>query len=178
LSPAAEPSAIPIHGEAKSPEDQHSFQNGAALHSAESAAPSKIGPEAEPVEPETSETAADKTQRSASESSPEASSVASGEETRRPSISKVVSHPRPMRRLLINFRRTGNLERDKYRLRELYETVREPKGRDAFVIRLLDNGRIVELSFPNDGCTITEKLKTELQKHFRVDYEIEELAEP
>ncbi len=177
-STAAEPSAISIHGEAKSPEDQHSFQNGAALHSAESAALSKIGPEAEPVEPETSETAAPQEPPAASGASPASSSAPSAGETPRSSVSKVVFHPRPMRRLLINFRRTGNLERDKYRLRELYETVREPKGRDAFVIRLLDNGRIVELSFPNDGCTITEKLKTELQKHFRVDYEIEELAEP
>ncbi len=176
-SPAVELSMISISGEVEGAGAQPSFRNGAALPSAECAASSKIGPEAEPVEPETSETEANKTQLSASESAPEVSSASSGGETRPLSISKTVSRPRPVRRLLINFRRTGNLERDKYRLRELYETVREPKGRDAFVIRLLDNGRIVELSFPNDGCTITEKLKTELQKHFRVDYEIEELAE-
>jgi DNA polymerase-3 subunit alpha len=81
---------------------------------------------------------------------------------------------RAARRLLITFRRTGNLERDKYRLKELYEVVREPKGRDAFAIRLLDTSRSVELTFPNDGCTINERLTLELQKHFRVDYEVEE----
>jgi DNA polymerase III alpha subunit/intein/homing endonuclease len=81
---------------------------------------------------------------------------------------------RTARRLLINFRRTGNIERDKYRLKAIYELVREPKGRDAFAIRLLDNGGAVELTFPNEGCTISEKLTTELQKNFRVEYEIAE----
>jgi DNA polymerase-3 subunit alpha len=78
------------------------------------------------------------------------------------------------RQLLINFRRTGNIERDKYRLKEIYDAVREPKGRDAFVIRLLDSSKTVELRFPNDGCTISDRLTTELQKHFRVDYEVVE----
>jgi hypothetical protein len=51
----------------------------------------------------------------------------------------------------------------------------EPKGRDDFVIRLVDGGRTVELAFPNDGCTISEKLTTELQKNFRVEYEVVEV---
>jgi DNA polymerase-3 subunit alpha len=90
-----------------------------------------------------------------------------------PSLPDAPVEPRrTARRLLINFRRTGDIERDKYRLKEIYELVREPKGRDAFAIRLLDNGGAVELAFPNEGCTISEKLTTELQKHFRVDYEV------
>ena len=76
------------------------------------------------------------------------------------------------RRLLITFRRSGNLERDKYRLKELYDTVRDPKGRDGFVIRLVGSGTPAELSFPNDACTISDKLTTELQKHFRVEFEV------
>ena len=81
--------------------------------------------------------------------------------------------PRPAeRRLFITFRRSGNLERDKYRLKELYDTVRDPKGRDGFVIRLVGSGTPAELSFPNDACTISEKLTTELQKHFRVEFEV------
>lgn len=76
------------------------------------------------------------------------------------------------RHLLINFRRTGNIERDKYRLKEIYDAVRDPKGRDAFAIRLIDSSKTVELSFPNDGCTISDRLTTELQKHFRVEYDV------
>ena len=38
------------------------------------------------------------------------------------------------RRLLIIFRRSGNLERDKFRLREIYDLVRNAKGRDSFAI--------------------------------------------
>lgn len=79
---------------------------------------------------------------------------------------------RKVRRLVINFRRSGDLERDKYRLKSIYEMVCEPKGRDEFVIRLLDSSQTVELAFPNDGCTISEKLTTEMQKRFRVEYEI------
>ena len=76
------------------------------------------------------------------------------------------------RKLFITFRRSGNLERDKYRLKEIYDTVRDPKGRDGFVIRLVGSGTPAELSFPNDACTISEKLTTELQKHFRVEFEV------
>ena len=79
---------------------------------------------------------------------------------------------RKVRRLVINFRRSGDLERDKYRLKSVYEMVCEPKGRDEFVIRLLDSSQTVELAFPNDGCMISEKLTMELQKRFRVEYEI------
>ncbi|MCB0066356.1 MAG: hypothetical protein KDD77_04345, partial [Caldilineaceae bacterium] len=60
----------------------------------------------------------------------------------------------------------------KYRLKELYDTVRDPKGRDGFVIRLVGSGTPAELSFPNDACTISDKLTTELQKHFRVEFEV------
>ncbi|MFO7634841.1 MAG: hypothetical protein R6W76_19995, partial [Caldilinea sp.] len=99
-----------------------------------------------------------------------------------PPAAPIVSHPLPeeapprrnARRLLINLRRTGNIERDKYRLKEIYDAVREPKGRDAFAIRLLDSGKTIELAFPNDGCTISDRLTTELQKHFRVDFEVVE----
>lgn len=82
---------------------------------------------------------------------------------------------RKTRRLVISFRRIGDLERDKYRLKAIYDAVCEPKGRDDFVIRLVDGGRTVELAFPNDGCTISEKLTTELQKNFRVEYEVVEV---
>jgi DNA polymerase-3 subunit alpha len=81
---------------------------------------------------------------------------------------------RKARRLIINFRRSGDLARDKYRLKAIYDAVCEPKGRDDFVIRVVDTSRTVELAFPNDGCTISEKLTTELQKNFRVDYAVVE----
>jgi len=81
---------------------------------------------------------------------------------------------RKTRRLVISLRRSGDLDRDKYRLKAIYDAVCEPKGRDDFVIRLVDTSRTVELAFPNDGCTISEKLTTELQKNFRVEYEVVE----
>jgi DNA polymerase-3 subunit alpha len=84
--------------------------------------------------------------------------------------------PRPLRlarrQLLIIFRRSGNLERDKFRLKEIYDAVCDPRGRDAFVIRLTGAGNAAELTFPNDGCTINDRLTTELQKHFRVEIEV------
>ncbi|MBW7884807.1 MAG: DNA polymerase III subunit alpha [Caldilineaceae bacterium] len=84
-----------------------------------------------------------------------------------------VRHRQPgPRRLLITFRRSGNLERDKFRLREIYDAVRDPRGRDSFVIRITNNGHTAELAFPNDACNISDRLTTELVKHFRVEVEI------
>ena len=73
------------------------------------------------------------------------------------------------RDLHITFRRSGDLDRDKFRLKEIYERVRDPRGRDQFFIRLESNGQRYELAFPNDPCTISERLVSELTKHFRVD---------
>jgi hypothetical protein len=73
------------------------------------------------------------------------------------------------RRLVITFRRSGNLERDKYRLKEIYERVRDPRGRDRFVIRIVNNGQAADLTFPNDLCTINDVLIGELVKHFKVE---------
>lgn len=73
------------------------------------------------------------------------------------------------RDLHITFRRSGDLDRDKFRLKEIYERVRDPRGRDQFFIRLESNGQRYELAFPNDPCTISERLVNELTKHFRVD---------
>src|SRR5699024_5904245 len=78
------------------------------------------------------------------------------------------------RHLVITFRRTGNLDRDKYRLREIYERVRDPKGRDRFFIRIVDNGQTAQLSFPNDLCSITDRLVTELTKHMKLSVTVEE----
>ncbi len=51
--------------------------------------------------------------------------------------------------------------------------VRDPRGRDAFVIRIVQTGKTHELAFPNDGCTISERLTGELVKHFRLDVAVE-----
>lgn len=84
-------------------------------------------------------------------------------------------HRRPgSRNLVITMRRTGDVSRDKYRLREIYELVRDPRGRgkDAFFIRLDGAGGNAELSFPNDRCEINDKLLTDLQKRMRLGVEI------
>ena len=77
------------------------------------------------------------------------------------------------RRLLIIFRRSGNLERDKFRLREIYDLVRNAKGRDSFAIRIIDGAKSAELAFPNDACSINDHLETQLKRHFKVEINIE-----
>lgn len=76
--------------------------------------------------------------------------------------------------LNITLRRSGNLNRDKYRLKEIYDYIRDPRGRDRFFIRLEYNGQAVQLAFPNDLCTINERTINELTKHFRVEVGVEE----
>ncbi|MBX3016089.1 MAG: DNA polymerase III subunit alpha [Caldilineaceae bacterium] len=73
------------------------------------------------------------------------------------------------RHLRITFRRSGDLDRDKYRLKEIYDHVRDPRGRDRFFIVVESNGQRYELAFPNDPCSISERLVSELTKHFRVE---------
>ena len=80
------------------------------------------------------------------------------------------------RTLEITFRTCGELERDKFRLREIYETVRNPRGRDRFVILLQSRGKTHTLAFPEDPCSISERLLTELDKRFRVAAEVTEEA--
>ena len=79
------------------------------------------------------------------------------------------------RRLVITFRRTGDVERDKYRLREIYEMVRDPRGRDTFVIKIESNGHAAELAFPNDGCTISKRLESDL-KRLKLEVEVQGAA--
>ncbi len=80
---------------------------------------------------------------------------------------------RQPRLLRITFTRTGDLERDKYRLKEIVDRVRNPKGRDRFVLVMESNGQRVRLAFPNDPCTVSERLVKELRSHFRVDVSVE-----
>ncbi len=77
------------------------------------------------------------------------------------------------RALQITFRRSGNLERDKYRLKEIYDCVCDPKGRDRFVIIIESGSQRTQLSFPNDGCTISERLVGELTRSFKLEVEVE-----
>ncbi len=77
------------------------------------------------------------------------------------------------RHLQISFRRSGNLDRDKFRLKEIYDYVRDPHGRDQFFILLESNGKQYELAFPNDGCTVSERLLADLGKHFRVEFTLD-----
>jgi hypothetical protein len=74
--------------------------------------------------------------------------------------------------LEIQFRSCGDVERDKYRLRQIYESVRDPKGRDQFVIVLQAGDNLRKLAFPQDPCSITDRLVDELGKYFRVEARI------
>jgi DNA polymerase-3 subunit alpha len=77
------------------------------------------------------------------------------------------------RHIHITFRRSGDLARDKFRLKEIFDRVRDPRGRDEFFILVETNGQRYELAFPNDPCTISERLVNELTKHFRVDVAVD-----
>jgi DNA polymerase-3 subunit alpha len=83
-------------------------------------------------------------------------------------------HARARRTLKIVFSRCGQLDRDKYRLREIVDAVRDPRGRDQFQIIMESDGRRHQLSFPNDFCTVNERLLGDLQKYFNVDVTVEE----
>ncbi len=78
------------------------------------------------------------------------------------------------RQLHITFRRSGDLERDKFRLKGIYDLVCDPRGRDEFFVRLEWNGHAHQLAFPNDGCTISERLLQELRRNFRVEAAVED----
>ena len=78
------------------------------------------------------------------------------------------------RTLKIVFSRCGQLDRDKWRLREIVDAVRDPRGRDQFVIVMESDGRRHQLTFPNDYCNVSDRLLSELQKYFNVDVAVEE----
>lgn len=78
------------------------------------------------------------------------------------------------RTLKIVFSRCGQLDRDKWRLREIVDAVRDPRGRDQFVIVMESDGRRHQLTFPNDYCNVSDRLLNELQKYFNVDVAVEE----
>ena len=78
--------------------------------------------------------------------------------------------------LRITFSRSGRFERDKYRLREIFDAVRDPKGRDQFVVVMETNGSRHQLTFPNEFCTVSDRLLHELRNHFKVDVAVESEA--
>ena len=76
------------------------------------------------------------------------------------------------RTMQIVFRPSGDLDRDKYRLQQIVETVRNPKGRDQFLITIKSNGKPTTLAFPDDPCSINDRLCQELTKFFRVEVQV------
>lgn len=76
--------------------------------------------------------------------------------------------------LRITFSRSGQFKRDKYRLREIFDAVRDPKGRDQFVVVVETNGSRHQLSFPNEYCNVSKRLLNELRNDFKVDVKVED----
>ena len=76
------------------------------------------------------------------------------------------------RTLEIVFRPSGDLDRDKYRLKEIVEAVRDPRGRDQFVVVIKSGRKQTTLAFPNDPCSISDRLRQQLSKFFRVEASI------
>ncbi len=116
----------------------------------------------------------------ASEQSPVAShrSPVTRDPSPAPNLQSPISNPQSpipthRRTLRITFSRSGQLDRDKYRLREIVDAVRDPKGRDGFVIVMESDGTRHQLAFPNEYCTASDRLINELRTHFRVDVAVE-----
>ena len=49
-----------------------------------------------------------------------------------------------------------------------------PRGRDQFLIVIKSNGKNTTLAFPEDPCSISERLRSDLSKFFRVEVEVKE----
>ncbi len=75
--------------------------------------------------------------------------------------------------LRITFSRSGQFSRDKYRLREIFDAVRDPRGRDQFVVVLETNGSRHQLTFPNEYCNVSARLLKDLRNHFKVEVAVE-----
>ena len=108
-------------------------------------------------------------------------SVANGEARQQPEGTKLSEAAQPMtpnsgQVLRITFNRSGRFERDKYRLREIFDAVRDPKGRDQFVVVMETNGSRHQLTFPNEYCTVNDRLLHELRSHFKVEVAVESEA--
>jgi len=113
----------------------------------------------------------------ASRQSPAANPQPSAALAESPVASRHTSLPNPhaiRRTLRITFSRCGDLSRDKYRLREIVDAVRDPKGRDGFVIVMESDGTRHQLTFPNEYCNVTDRLINDLRTHFRLDVAIDE----
>ncbi len=92
-----------------------------------------------------------------------------------PEAAKTASHAENGRQLLrITFSRSGQFSRDKYRLREIFDAVRDPKGRDQFVVVLETNGSRHQLTFPNEYCNVSTRLLRDLRNHFKVEVAVED----
>ncbi len=97
-----------------------------------------------------------------------------GEEMKDPAIINRPSAENGRQLLRIIFSRSGQFKRDKYRLREIFDAVRDPKGRDQFVVVLETNGSRHQLTFPNEFCNVSERLLHELRNHFKVEVALED----
>ncbi len=97
-----------------------------------------------------------------------------GEEMRDPAAISRPSAENGRQLLRIIFSRSGQFKRDKYRLREIFDAVRDPKGRDQFVVVLETNGSRHQLTFPNEFCNVSERLLHELRNHFKVEVALED----
>ena len=75
--------------------------------------------------------------------------------------------------LRITFSRSGQFSRDKYRLREIFDAVRDPRGRDQFVVVVETNGSRHQLTFPNEYCNVSARLLKDLRNHFKVEVAVE-----
>ena len=78
------------------------------------------------------------------------------------------------RTMQIVFRPSGDVDRDKYRLKQIVDTVRDPKGRDQFIIIMKGSGKSTTLAFPDDPCSISDRLRNDLSKFFRVEVQVKE----
>ena len=99
--------------------------------------------------------------------------VSSSPATASPAEAAAPAAPNGNQLLRITFSRSGRFERDKYRLREIFDAVRDPRGRDQFIVVMETNGSRHQLTFPNEFCTVSDRLLHDLRNHFKVEVAVE-----
>ncbi|MCY3904127.1 MAG: DNA polymerase III subunit alpha [Caldilineaceae bacterium] len=99
--------------------------------------------------------------------------VSSSPATTGPPEAAAPAAPNGNQLLRITFSRSGRFERDKYRLREIFDAVRDPRGRDQFIVVMETNGSRHQLIFPNEFCTVSDRLLHDLRNHFKVEVAVE-----
>ena len=71
--------------------------------------------------------------------------------------------------LHVTLPRTGNLDQDKHRLRQIFQLITQRGGQDHFCIYIPNGNKNVQIDFPNHGTHYTSELRHKLVTLFEAD---------